>query len=200
MSIKAVIFDLDGTITEQYFDFDVIRREMGLTKADGPILDVVKRVSPQRREQIEKILHFHEDKAVAESTLNHTTKETLETLKDLGINIGILTRNRRKNALAVAEKHGLKFDYVISRDDGPTKPDAFGVLESCRYFGVEPQQTLVVGDYLYDIQCAKAAGATAVLITSHKRAPEFIELADYTIERIDQILEIVENSGQKTDE
>ena len=25
MSIKAVIFDLDGTITEHYFDFDAIR-------------------------------------------------------------------------------------------------------------------------------------------------------------------------------
>jgi len=28
MPIKAVIFDLDGTITEPYFDFDAIREEI----------------------------------------------------------------------------------------------------------------------------------------------------------------------------
>jgi len=30
MQIKAVIFDLDGTITQPFFNFDDIREEIGL--------------------------------------------------------------------------------------------------------------------------------------------------------------------------
>ena len=47
MSIKAVIFDLDGTITEPYFDFDAIRDEMGLDRNSGPVLETMQRMSSQ---------------------------------------------------------------------------------------------------------------------------------------------------------
>ena len=50
----------------------------------------------------------------------------------------------------------------------------------------------MVGDYLFDILSAKAAGAIAVLLTNHKRADEFVIHADFRIEKIDQILEIIE--------
>ena len=201
MLIKAVIFDLDGTITQPYLDFDVIREEMGLSKDAGPVLEVMEKMGPQERKRVEEILHFHEEKAVTESTLNAGARGTLDELRAAGIRIGILTRNRRVNALAVAEKHNLKFDAVVGRDDGPVKPDMFGVLEICRQFGVKPEETLLVGDYLYDLLCARAAGAVAVLLTNHSRADEFIEHADFTIEKIDQILQIVERTedrGQMT--
>jgi phosphoglycolate phosphatase-like HAD superfamily hydrolase len=54
----------------------------------------------------------------------------------------------------------------------------------------------MVGDYLFDLQCAKAAGAIAVLLTNHERADEFAEYADFCIERIDQILEIIKKSDE----
>jgi len=192
MSIKAVIFDLDGTITQPFFDFDAIRQEMGLTKDSGPVLESMQKMSPERRKEAERILHFHERRAVTESRLNTAARETLEALRKAGIPIGILTRNRRSNALAVAEKHNLKFDAIVDREDGPVKPDAFGVLQICRQFGVEPEQTLLVGDYLYDLLCAKAAGAVSVLLVNRNNA-EFAEHADFTIETIDQILQIIED-------
>lgn len=193
MSIKAVIFDLDGTITQPFFDFDAIRQEMGLDKNSGPILEAMQNMSPHQRKRAEKILHYHEQRAVTESKLNDGAKETLEALYKAKINIGILTRNKRHNALAIAKKHGLQFDAVVDRDDGPVKPDAFGVLRICEQFGVRPEETLMVGDYLFDLQCAKAAGAVAVLLTNHERADEFAEHADFCIETIDQILEIIED-------
>ena len=193
MSIKAAIFDLDGTITQPFFDFDTIREEMGLPKDSGPVLESMRKMSPERRKEAERILHFHESRAVTESRLNAGAKETLQTLRNAGIRIGILTRNRRSNALAVAEKHNLQFDAVVDREDGPVKPDAFGVLEICRQFGVKPGETLVVGDYLYDMLCAKAAGAISVLLKNSKSTPDFAEHADFTIETIDQILQIIED-------
>ncbi|MHC4423352.1 MAG: HAD family hydrolase [Planctomycetota bacterium] len=192
MSIEAVIFDLDGTITQPFFDFDTIREEIGLPKDSGPVLESMEKMSAEQRKEAERILHFHEMRAVTESRLNAGARETLSALRKAGIHIGMLTRNRRSNAVAVAEKHNLKFDAIVDREDGPAKPDAFGVLEICRQFGVKPDRTLVVGDYLYDLLCAKAAGAVSVLLANSNNA-DFAEHADFTIERIDEILQIIED-------
>ncbi len=192
MTINAVIFDLDGTITKPYFDFDAIREEMGLDRNSGPVLEAMEKMTLQERKKTEEILNYHEQKAVIESELNVGAKETLSALSAAGIKIGVLTRNRRDNAFAIAHKHGLKFDTVIGREDGPVKPDAFGVLHLCRKFGVEPEETILVGDYLFDLLCAKAAGAVAVLLTNHSKAEEFTEHADFCIENIGSILDIIE--------
>jgi len=192
MSIKAVIFDLDGTITQPFFDFDAIREEMGLDRDSGPVLEAMEKMTPQQRKRAEEILHFHEQRAVTQSRLNPGARRTLSALRAADIYIGILTRNRRSNALAIGQKHGLKFDTIVDREDGPVKPDAFGVLRICQQFGVKPQETLVVGDYLFDLLCAKAAGAVAVLLANHDRAAEFARHADFCIENIDQILQIIE--------
>ena len=193
MTIKAVIFDLDGTITQPYFDFDAIREEMGLARDSGPVLESMGKMTVQQRQQAEKILHYHEQKAITESKLNAGAKQTLVALRAAGIHIGILTRNRRSNAIAISRKHKLKFDAIVGREEGPVKPDAFGVLRLCEQFGVKPEETLLVGDYLFDLLCAKAAGAVAVLLTNHERSREFAEKADFCIENISGVLEIIEN-------
>lgn len=194
MSIKAVIFDLDGTITQPYFDFDAIREEMGLARDSGPVFESMEKMSVQERHRAEEILHRHEREAVTQSRLNAGARETLSALRRAGIHIGILTRNKANNALAIARKHNLKFDAIVDREDGPVKPDPFGVLRLCRQFGVEPQETLLVGDYLFDLLCAKAAGAVAVLLANHHQADEFAQHADFCVENISQILQIVEDN------
>lgn len=192
MQIKAVIFDLDGTITQPFFDFDDIREEIGLARDSGPLLESMEKMTVQQRQDAEKILHYHEQKAVTESKLNANAKQTLSALRVAGIHIGVLTRNKRENALAIAQKHELKFDIVIGREDGPVKPDAFGVLLICEQFGVETKETMLVGDYLFDLLCAKAAGAVAVLLANHSQAGEFVEHADFCVEDISRILEIID--------
>lgn len=197
MSIKAVIFDLDGTITQPYFDFDAIRQEIGLARDSGPLLESMEKMTPQQRLKAEKILYKHEEKAVIESKLNNGAKQTLARLHKAGIHIGVLTRNKRDNAYAIARKHKLKFDAVIGREDGPVKPDAFGVLQLCRRFGVAPAESMLVGDYLFDLLCAKAAGACAVLLANHHQAGDFAKHADFCIENIAEILEIIANKNSQ---
>jgi HAD superfamily hydrolase (TIGR01509 family) len=197
MSIKAVIFDLDGTITQPYFDFDAIRQEIGLARDSGPLLESMTKMTPEQRRKAEKILNDHEEKAVIESKLNNGAEKTLSNLRAAGIHIGILTRNKRSNAYAIARKHNLNFDSVIGREDGPVKPDTFGVLQLCRQFGVEPKETLLVGDYLFDLLCAKAAGAFAVLLANHLQADDFAEHADFCIKNITEILRIIANKNNK---
>ncbi|RKY09506.1 MAG: hypothetical protein DRP65_07730 [Planctomycetota bacterium] len=192
MTIKAVIFDLDGTITQPFFDFDAIREEMGLARDSGPILETMQKMTPSQRKRAEDILASHENRAVDESTLNDGAWQTLDALRQKDISIGILTRNRRHNAEAIARKHNLTFDAIVDRDAGPVKPDAFGVLKLCRQFAAAPAETLVVGDYLFDILSAKAAGAVAVLLKTHNECERFEKHADFTIDSLDEILDIID--------
>lgn len=196
MPIRAVVFDLDGTITEPYFDFDAIREEIGLPRNGGPILEAMDHMTAQERQRAERILHDHEDRALAASRLNPGARETLVALQSRGIRIGVLTRNRKQNAQAIADKHSLPFDAVVGREDGPVKPDAFGVRHLCRQFNVRPAETLLVGDYLFDLQCARAAGAIPVLITNHPQASQFAAEADFRITELNEILDIIDQKAR----
>jgi len=192
MVVKTVIFDLDGTITEPFLSFDAIRNDIGFGPDDGPILELMEKMNPEELAAANAVLHKHETEAVEKSTLNDGAAETLDKLRANGINIGILTRNMRNNALAIESRHSLKFDAIVAREDGPVKPDAFGVLKLCENFKSKPEETMVVGDFLYDLLSAKAAGAISVLINNHKNAKDFRVHADYTIDSLGEIVDIIE--------
>jgi len=193
MKIKTVIFDLDGTITKPFFDFDSIRKEIGMDANGGPILEAMEKMTDPQRLRTQTILKKHEEKAVRESTLNSGAREALDELRKNSISIGILTRNIKDNAIAIAKKHNLRFDAIVDRNDGPVKPDAFGVLKLCDMLGSVPGETLVVGDYLFDLLSAKAAGAVPVLIKNHDKAEQFREHAEYVITALDEVLKIIED-------
>ncbi len=193
--IRAVIFDLDGTLTEPLLDFDAIREEIGFARDAGPILELLKDQDEARQREILRILDEHEKRAALQSTLNEGAKDILAWFRNHGYPVGILTRNTRENAIVVAERHGLVFDAIVDRTDGPVKPDAFGVLELCRRFGVRPEETLVVGDFLQDMLSGRAAGAITVLLKSHKDADLFLPYSDHVIHRLDELIPIVENGN-----
>ncbi len=193
MPIRAVVFDLDGTITEPFFDFDAIRAEIGIEKNGGPILEAMEKMTPAQRQRAESILHDHEQRALAASRLNPGAAETLADLRSRGLPIGILTRNRKDNAATIAHRHYLQFDAVVGREDGPVKPDAFGLLHLCRTFGVPPAETLMVGDYLFDLLCAKAAGAVAVWMVNKGQEGAFSAHADFEIRKLNDVLRIIDD-------
>ena len=199
MKITTVIFDLDGTITRPFLDFDAIREEMGLSADAGPILEAMEHMSEKERTHAEQVLLKHESRAVDESVLNDGACRTLDALRQAGIKIGILTRNKRINAEAVARKHNLAFDAIVDRHDGPAKPDAFGVLRLCEIFAAKPAETLVVGDFLYDLLSAKAANAVAVLLKNSEKTQKFAEYADFTVTSLDEILHIIDNMDDNRD-
>ena len=189
MRIKAVIFDLDGTLTEPILDFKQIRSEIGLP--DGDLLAGIKAMNPLQRDRAAAILERHERYAVEHSTLNDGVPETLTTLRKRQISIGLLTRNTRENTLHVARRHDLTFDAIVDRYDGPAKPDGAGVLNLCGQFGVVPSETLVVGDFLHDLQSARNAGAIAVLMETHPDAEQFKPYADYSISHMSELVDLV---------
>jgi HAD superfamily hydrolase (TIGR01549 family) len=188
----AVIFDMDGTLTRPYFDFDAIRREIGLPAGTGtPILEALESMTPAERARAEAILHAHEHRAAAESELQEDALHVLETIRAAGIRVGLLTRNSRVCTEMVMTRHGLVFDCVHTREDGPVKPSPDAILRMCAWWGIAPGGVWMVGDYLFDIQAGRAAGTRTALIIGDAPVPEYAEQADVVIRRLAELLPLV---------
>jgi HAD superfamily hydrolase (TIGR01509 family) len=175
-AVKAVIFDLDGTLTEPLLDFDAMRAEIGLLP--GPILEQLAHADAETRARADVILRRHELDAIARATLADGCAEVLAHLSARAIPAAILTRNVREVVDVFSRAFGLSFAAVYTREDGPHKPSPAGVFALCEKMGVAPADTLVVGDYKFDILAGRDAGcATALVTTTHDPAPH--ELAEW---------------------
>ncbi|MDH7793266.1 HAD-IA family hydrolase [Ochrobactrum sp. AN78] len=77
--------------------------------------------------------------------------------------LGIVTGKSQRGVRSVFERHGIGHHFTVIRtaDDCPSKPHPAMVLESCAEMGIEPDQTIVIGDAIYDMQMARSAGARA---------------------------------------
>lgn len=190
VKITAVIFDLDGTLTQPYLDFDLIRSEIG--GVEGPLLESMEHMEADCRQRAFEILHRHELSAAANSRLNPGTGDLLDHLRRGNYQMGIITRNCRDSVDRVCRIHGLTFDCVVTREDGPAKPDPFAVLHACGTMNVTPDQAIVVGDYLFDLISARRAGSIGVLLTTQKNYAEFIDHADYVIDTLDELPGIID--------
>ena len=78
--------------------------------------------------------------------------------------IGAVTGKSRRGLNLISETHGFEKTFFVSRtaDDCPSKPHPAMVLECCDHSGISAVDTVVVGDSIYDMEMAKAAGARAI--------------------------------------
>ena len=80
--------------------------------------------------------------------------------------------------------HGLLDHFVTIKtaDDAPSKPDPGMVIHAMRDAGVDAANTIVVGDTVYDIAMARAAGASAVGVTwGYHRAAALTEAGAFAV-------------------
>lgn len=185
---RAVIFDLDGTLTQPYLDFDTIRREIGLpTQPRTPILEALEQMTPAERAAAEAILHRHEDEAARASELQEGALTVIAALRSAGVPVALLTRNSRRSVEIVLARHGMEVDLVHTREDGPVKPAPDAVFAICRRFNVPPESAWVVGDYLFDLQAGNAAGATSILMIGDGPMPPFADQARQVIRKLGEL-------------
>jgi len=192
MKIKGVIFDMDGTITEPFFDFVKIKEEAGIGDVD--MLDYLAKAPVAERERVQAIMTRFEDAGVAEAKLNRGARELLDHLAGRGMPTALLTRNTRRSVDGVCRKLNLKFDIVVTREDGPYKPAPEPIWQIAKRWGVKAAEVLMVGDYKWDVLCAKNAGAPCALLINGEGEPEWAKDATYVITRLTEVIEIIEGT------
>ena len=195
--IKGVLFDFDGTLTlPGALDFPAIKREINCPP-EIPILEYLETVPAELKPSLMQILESKEEKAAEESLPNVGAEECLLTLRDKGVLLGIITRNRLPSVRLALERFETvrfhDFSTVITRDDSLPKPHPDGVHKACERMGLAASELMVVGDFRFDVMAGKAAGAWTVLLTNGRppvMAPGDPE-PDLTVSCLEEILQFV---------
>ncbi|MEQ6342871.1 MAG: phosphoglycolate phosphatase [Gammaproteobacteria bacterium] len=95
-------------------------------------------------------------------------REGLDYLVGAGYKLGCVTNKAAAFTEPLLKDMGIYdcFSIVVSGDTVPKKkPDPMPLLHACAFFGVAPQDALMVGDSMSDVKAARAAGFQIVCLT-----------------------------------
>jgi HAD superfamily hydrolase (TIGR01509 family) len=187
MRIKSAIFDLDGTVVENDYDWTRIREELGT--GETSILAYLDSLAEPERSRKRAVLESHEAEQTEASVLREGVRDLLGLLRTRGIAAALVTNNSRKNTDYLLNKFGLSFDCVITRESGLWKPSGAPFLEVLKSLGLKPQDCCVVGDTRFDVLAALDAGIGAIFLLSAEPErfagypvevfPDMVSLRDY---------------------
>ncbi len=180
--IKAVLFDLDGTLIDsidnivacwQYVMSTLlsteITREEILPKVGLTLIDAFEEVAPGRSDEMFAMYRAHQHLTHDEMIkLIPGTKETLAHLKENGMMLGVVTSKGLPTATRGMNLFDLVpfFDTLVTIEDTTRhKPAPDPLLLACERLHIEPDEAIYVGDALMDILCGKAAGTHTAAVT-----------------------------------
>ncbi len=173
----SVAFDLDGTLLDLPVDIESARSEIAAMFAEfgyhepmRPILDAINRASASvatRDEEIypliiraRGILDQAEVRAAENATARPGAVEAVESLRRLGIPLGIVTNNSRACIVpALAALDYTTSDFVVSTRDEVRrpKPAPDGLIRVASKIAAADENMWYVGDSPVDISAAVAA-------------------------------------------
>eukprot|EP00831_Metopus_contortus_P079890 TRINITY_DN8042_c0_g2_i1.p2 TRINITY_DN8042_c0_g2~~TRINITY_DN8042_c0_g2_i1.p2 ORF type:complete len:191 (-),score=42.64 TRINITY_DN8042_c0_g2_i1:849-1421(-) len=156
MAFKGIIFDMDGTLTVPIIDFQKMRDDLGIPSGD--IAKILNSWPEAEQRRGWKIIEEYECSLAEQNRLHPGVVEAFEKFEEQGIRIAILTRNSSRSVEIFLKKFGLKVDMYLSRDFEYIKPAPEPVLHIIEKWGFKPEECIIVGDYIHDIDCGKAAG------------------------------------------
>jgi len=189
MDVKAVIFDLDGTIVSFNLDYKALRGEVracllrvgvpaSVLSVKDSIFEMLKKTeifvrnsgkSAEAMEEIRNealaIAEKYELEAARDTSLLPGASETLTALKRMGLKLGLFTLNSDKAANYILQRFKLGdfFGVTVPRNKvNFVKPNPEHLEMALKVLGVAAGETVVVGDGSVDMQSARELKAIAV--------------------------------------
>jgi HAD superfamily hydrolase (TIGR01509 family) len=189
MGVKAVIFDLDGTIVSFNLDYKGLRGEVrgylvrigvpaSVLSVKDSLFEMLKKTeifaknsgkSAEAMQEIRNealaIAEKYELEAAMSTDLLPGAVETLQDLKRMGLKIGLFTLNSDKAANYILQRFKLGdfFGVTVPRNKvNFVKPNPEHLEMALKVLGVAPEETVVVGDSNVDMESANELKAIAV--------------------------------------
>jgi HAD superfamily hydrolase (TIGR01549 family) len=189
MPVKAVVFDLDGTIASFNLDYMTVRAEVraylvrtgipaSVLATNESIFDMLKKAEiffknngkPGRtfnkvRKEASGIAEKYELEAARTTELLPGVPEALETLKKMHLKIGLCTINSEKSTNYILKRFEISkfFNAVTPRNKVKfVKPNTEHLQATLKSLHVDPKQAILVGDGTRDIRCARELKVIAV--------------------------------------
>ncbi|HBX56241.1 HAD family hydrolase [Pseudomonas sp. UBA2684] len=176
---KHWIFDMDGTLTLAVHDFEAIKRALAIPPQQD-ILHHLAALPESEAAAKHAWLLAHERELALTAQPAPGAIELVHALQARDCRLGILTRNAHELALLTLQAIGLGDCFatadILGRDEAPPKPHPGGLLHFAERWQVAPNELVMVGDYRYDLECARAAGAFSVLVNLAENPwPELVD-------------------------
>ena len=210
--IKAVIFDLDGTLVESMSMWKDIDVEY-LEKFNLPVPENLQQ-DIEGLNMYQTAVYFKEtfnipdcledimaawnemafEKYTCEIPLKPGVRPFLEALKKKHIPCGIATTNSRFLTEAILTSHQIHsfFSVIVTGDEiTKGKPDPEIYLKAAEKMNVSPEECLVFEDIPYGIMAGKQAGMRVCAVEddySVKDREEKLRLADFYIDNYEELL------------
>lgn len=189
MRYRGIIFDMDGTLTVPLLDFNRIQRELGIT--EGDIAEVIESWPEPRRSQGWQLIERYEREASANNQLQPDALEVLAGFAASRIRLGIITRNTMQSVeMLLKTKLTVAFDIILTREFPHMKPSPEPVRHILEKWNLMPEECLMVGDYIHDIQAANAAGAVSCYY-KNAHGGDYDSEADYTVKSFQELRKLV---------
>lgn len=214
--IKAVLFDLDGTLVNSLADlacstnyalekFGFMTHETESFKyfvGDG-MPKLIERALPEDKrdeKHIESVLsvfmeHYKEHYCDRTKAYDGIC-EAIESLVSLEMKLAVVSNKIQNMAETVTNKiFGDRFSVICGKREGyPAKPDPTLTLEVINRLGVKPQECVFIGDSGMDMAVAKNADCVALgVLWGFRCEKELIDNgADFIIKEPFEIIKIIE--------
>jgi len=208
--IRGVLFDLDGTLVDSIELTTVsflhaCRVHLGTEPSRAwvaatmgrPLIEALDEAAPGRAAELFATYVAHHDQY--HDLLLHPFDEALDAVRALhrrGLPLGVVTSKRRVAALRGLDLYHLTslFTVVVALEDTARhKPLPDPLLHAARGLDLPPRQLLYVGDSVYDIRAAQAAGMpVAAALWGAGAEPELRALRpDAILEHPNDVLSVV---------
>jgi phosphoglycolate phosphatase len=192
MQYQLVVFDWDGTLMDSEArivacmqaaaqdaglpvpSHAAARDIIGLGLAEAIAKLFAGQATTAFAELGERYRHHWLGEQLAPAPLFDGAREVLQHLEEAGYLLAVATGKSRRGLDRVLEETALGHHFVFSRcaDEAFSKPHPQMLLDILARVGVEPAETLVVGDTEYDMGMAGNAGAHAVGVSHGVHSPE----------------------------
>jgi len=214
LPVRALIFDLDGTLIDSKRDLihsvNAMLLEMGREKRNeetisgyighgAPLLVSRALGGNAKEEEMRRALGFflayYEEHKLDTTCAYPGVAETVAELSRKQLPMAVLTNKPVRISVRILEALSLAkhFRVIYGGNSFETKkPDPFGANTILREFGAAPKQAMVVGDSEVDVQTARNAGAIAVAVNYGFGVHDRTQYpADIYIEKISDLVALV---------
>ncbi|MFN4872905.1 MAG: HAD family hydrolase [Akkermansiaceae bacterium] len=207
--MRALIFDLDGTLVESLpgiaasLNRALIQHGLpGQSHAnvrgfigDGAIKLVQRALATVSRIDItESVLkNFAADYAVSwprGTSVYLGMLGLLQQLEEQAIPLAVLSNKPHPFTAEIVGKlfPNTHFTVVLgNQDDLPHKPDPTGALQIAHTLGVAPEDCIIIGDSIMDLETAKNANMKSIAVTWGYHDRERLVMADVIVDTMDQL-------------
>lgn len=218
MTVKLIIFDLDGTLIDSSVDItnainhaitpysiEPLTPKETISLVGEGIMRLMERIIENKKSQdrqqlqsidrdvlVSKFLEYYSEHLLDNTTIYPGVKEMLEGLK--GYKKAVISNKRETLSVKLLNDLGLLqyIELVVGSDTTPErKPSPLPILYVLSKLNINNREAVIVGDSNFDIEAGKRANIKTIGVTYGYRPAQSLRGSDFLIASMDELQNVL---------